>query len=305
MSDTDKITWIIGDIHGMYDPLAALVSHLDNERLAKFVFVGDYIDHGPSSKEVLDLVMGLGDRAIPLMGNHEHLLLQTLYDARHREHFGKRIWLENGAQSTITSFGCKSFEEFEAKIDEKYTGFLRGLKLFHVEPLLSGEANLNVLITHAGVMLRVSLAEQLAANNYADFNQLVEKERIWIEDSSVWIREDFFGGNPDHWKGHLIIHGHTPTHLLNHFAKDFPIDAERHFLFLRKHPQNETVVSIGLDTGAAFGNRLTALGVAQDQLRGDTVPKLTLYVAQLDIKRGYYRQQPITLSTLTVPCNVA
>ncbi|PKM00347.1 MAG: serine/threonine protein phosphatase, partial [Gammaproteobacteria bacterium HGW-Gammaproteobacteria-7] len=103
MSDTDKITWIIGDIHGMYDPLAALVSDLDDERLAKFVFVGDYIDHGPSSKEVLDLVMGLGDRAIPLMGNHEHLLLQTLYDARHRKHFGKRIWLENGAASTLAS----------------------------------------------------------------------------------------------------------------------------------------------------------------------------------------------------------
>ena len=141
MSDTDKFTWVIGDIHGMYDPLAALVNRLDDERLAKFVFVGDYIDHGPSSKQVLDLVMGLGDRAISLLGNHEHLLLQTLYDARHREHFGKRIWLENGGESTIASFGFKSYKEFETKIAEKYTDFLRGLKLFHIEDRKSTRLN--------------------------------------------------------------------------------------------------------------------------------------------------------------------
>ena len=43
---TAKTTWVIGDIHGMYDPLRALINRLDNEYLDKFVFVGDYIDHG-------------------------------------------------------------------------------------------------------------------------------------------------------------------------------------------------------------------------------------------------------------------
>jgi Icc-related predicted phosphoesterase len=80
----EKVTWIIGDIHGMYDPLRALINHLDNEYLDKFIFTGDLIDHGPSSKAVLDLIIDLGDKAITLLGNHEYLLLETLYSEEFR-----------------------------------------------------------------------------------------------------------------------------------------------------------------------------------------------------------------------------
>ncbi|MCP4369152.1 MAG: serine/threonine protein phosphatase, partial [Deltaproteobacteria bacterium] len=148
MNEEKKITWIIGDIHGMYDPLRALITRLDNKRLDKFVFVGDYIDHGPSSKEVLDLIIELGDKAVPLMGNHEYLLLLTLYNEDHRKKWGKRIWVEdNGGQQTIHSFGCADFEEFEAKIEPKYTDFLKSLKFFHQVALPGDEISQKFLIT--------------------------------------------------------------------------------------------------------------------------------------------------------------
>lgn len=126
MNEDVRFTWIIGDIHGMYDPLRALITHLDNERLDKFILV-TYIDYGPSTKEVIDLIMGLGDKVITLMGNHEHLLLQTLYDEWHRERFGTVVWENNGAESTIRSFGYKDFAEFEANLDRKYISFLKNL----------------------------------------------------------------------------------------------------------------------------------------------------------------------------------
>ena len=85
MTENTKTTWVIGDIHGMLDPLRALINRLDNDSLDKFLFTGDYIDHGPSSKAVIDLIMSLGDKAVPLIGNHEHLLLQTLFDETFKE----------------------------------------------------------------------------------------------------------------------------------------------------------------------------------------------------------------------------
>jgi len=303
MDDDRKTTWVIGDIHGMYDPLRTLLQHLDDEWLDKFVFLGDYIDHGPSSKEVLDYIMGLGDKAVTLMGNHEHLLLETLFSEKFQEQWGNRIWEENGSERTVNSFGYNSIDEFRDNVDSKYTDFLKDhLQCFHVETIADEDTKFNFLLTHAGVMPDVSLADQLAANSYAGHNQLMEERRIWIENSFVWIREDFFKGDPDHWQDHVVIHGHTPTHIMGGILSDFDADEDleqKTDIYVRKHPENEEkTVSINIDTSAAFGNRLTALGLSTRNLGFGW---LDIEVLQMDVKTGYYRNDyPFTHSKIRV-----
>lgn len=294
MTETAKTTWVIGDIHGMVDPLRALVTYLDNGTLDKFVFTGDYIDHGPSSKAVLDLIMELGDKAVPLIGNHEHLLLQTLFDEKFKERWGNRIWEENAAERTVRSFGYRTIDEFAAQVDTKYIDFLKRLHCFQVESFANADSAIKFLIVHGGVMPSLPLAEQLAVNDYQAHNQLMEAHNLWIEDSFIWIRNDFFAADPNHWDGYVVIHGHTPTHLLRYsilgFDEEKEID-EPTQLYLRSHPMDESrTVSIDIDTGAAFGQRLTAVGLTPTALKGQW---FTVAVAQVDLQSGYYRNNPI------------
>jgi len=289
----DKVTWVIGDIHGMHDPLRALINRLDNESLDKFIFTGDYIDHGPSAKAVIDLIMSLGDKAVALIGNHEHLLLQTLFDEKFKERWGSRIWEENAAESTVLSFGYPDIDTFATNVDPKYLDFFKKLQCFHVESFSDDESAIKFLFVHAGVMPKLALAEQMRATDYLSHNQLMDAHRIWIEDSFIWIRSDFFRADPSHWEGYVVIHGHTPTHLLPYSLSNFDLDKDLHKntqLYLRPHPaEAERVVSIDIDTGAAFVNRLTALGLRPTGLENGY---FTIEVLQVDYQQGYYRAQP-------------
>lgn len=65
--------WIIGDIHGMLKPLAALVAAVKKtDPAARFFFVGDYVNRGPDAKGVLDLLLSL-EGACFARGNHDDI----------------------------------------------------------------------------------------------------------------------------------------------------------------------------------------------------------------------------------------
>ena len=72
--------YVVGDIHGCYDELCLLLDkiydHADGEP-RKIIFVGDYVDRGPNSKEVIEQVMRMQSRGdtVALMGNHEDMLI--------------------------------------------------------------------------------------------------------------------------------------------------------------------------------------------------------------------------------------
>ena len=116
----------IGDIHGCFDPLRELVEN--QIHLAKtdtLVLLGDYIDRGPQSKAVVDYILGLqdaGHTVIPLMGNHEDMLLQALHSSRHLP-----LWLFNGGNKTLQSFGVRS----PKNILPEYLEFFKNLKFWH------------------------------------------------------------------------------------------------------------------------------------------------------------------------------
>ena len=72
----------IGDIHGCMDPFRELVEKKIRIRKSdRIVLLGDYIDRGYQSREVIDYIIDLqkqGFDIIPLMGNHESMLIDSL-----------------------------------------------------------------------------------------------------------------------------------------------------------------------------------------------------------------------------------
>lgn len=98
----------LGDLHGRADLLRLFFEALeqrDPEGRAEVVFLGDLVDRGPASDEVLDRVRAFctaaPERRHCLMGNHERMMLNFLADpARHGKH-----WLRAGGEATLAAYG--------------------------------------------------------------------------------------------------------------------------------------------------------------------------------------------------------
>ncbi|NOX45529.1 MAG: serine/threonine protein phosphatase [Chlorobi bacterium] len=127
----------IGDVHGCFDSLKYLVeTKIQLHKKDKLVLLGDYIDRGDKSKEVVDYIIELkkkGFDIVPLMGNHEALLLDAY---KNEKNISK--WIQNGGNETLKSFEINSIKN----IDPKYLTFFKELEYFY----LLGE----FLFVHAG-----------------------------------------------------------------------------------------------------------------------------------------------------------
>jgi calcineurin-like phosphoesterase family protein len=94
-------TIAVGDIHGCSLALRVLLAAIGPRREDLFIPLGDYVDHGPDSRGVIDQLLALTQRCrvVPLLGNHEQLLLGVLGG---RSPFR---WLECGGKATLDSYG--------------------------------------------------------------------------------------------------------------------------------------------------------------------------------------------------------
>lgn len=105
----DRALFAIGDTHGCVAQLTQMFARLDEVARGDeiCVFLGDYVDRGPQSREVLLLLYKLSqstpERVICLMGNHERMLLDFIDDPA-----GVGAgWLHNGGVETLSSFGIE------------------------------------------------------------------------------------------------------------------------------------------------------------------------------------------------------
>lgn len=173
-------TYVIGDIHGCHDCLSDLLSRISPEPgLDRIVFLGDYIDRGPQSRQVVEILLELRRRhaaTIFLKGNHEDALLQYLAGGQ------KRFYLEIGGRETLLSYGCQEpFEDCRKFIPDRHLEFFCDL-------LPYWEDSENIFV-HAGIKAGIHLTQQPA-----DWLYWVTAERFLKQ------RHDF---------GKRVIFGHT------------------------------------------------------------------------------------------------
>ena len=193
LSDLDEpLVYGVGDVHGMSDLLSHLLNEIEADaasygRPATVVFLGDVVNRGSKTKQVLDrLVAGPtrpGDRWIVLRGNHEQLMIDALM-ADDSAIFQR--WLKMGGLQTLMSYGATSKRASRAHarelIDPAHLNFLTGLPLTHIAG--------GYLFVHAGVEPGVPLHRQDA-------------------DRLMTIRKRFL--KAPHGLPFTVIHGHTPT----------------------------------------------------------------------------------------------
>lgn len=167
----------IGDIHGHYDALMKLVAMMALTQTDTLHFVGDLIDRGPKSAQVVEFVRQGNYPCV--LGNHEHLLLNAFPDENpHLAAF--QGWLHSGGQPTLTSYAST-----EALLED--VEWLKTLPLY----LDLGD----VFLVHAGLDPRKPLSQQ----NQMDF---------------CWIRDVFHRHPTPALAGKCIITGHTITFTL-------------------------------------------------------------------------------------------
>ena len=184
------LTYAIGDVHGRSDLLDQALAWIEADagpRPARVVFLGDYVDRGPDSKGVVEILMRgprqPGHEWVPLKGNHDAMLVAACAGAR-PEHV--MLWFVNGGIETLESY-APGWRVRRAPppcdvVPAEHVAFLRDLPC-----RFEDDARIFV---HAGLFPGVPLEEQ-------------------DEEDLLWIRDEFLHSNHDF--GKLVVHGHTPN----------------------------------------------------------------------------------------------
>ncbi|MDR1546357.1 MAG: metallophosphoesterase [Deltaproteobacteria bacterium] len=200
--------WVIGDIHGMLDPLKRLLSSIrrleeKNDPIEKIIFIGDYIDHGPSSKEVMDLLLRLEHDKVLICGNHEDMALNFINNhLKYLYRYGN-IWFGNGATHTYASiFDISKFNNLietlytdsdnyfrgdyhrvnfldynGLKLPKKYEQFLKNLQYVHREIINVGDQQISFTFCHGLPRWDQTLTEQ-RIKTYDDFRAYMERPTV-------------------------------------------------------------------------------------------------------------------------------
>ncbi len=182
---SEDLIFAVGDIHGRLDLVtAALEAIADRAARAEFfrvIFLGDYVDRGPDSRGVVELMMRLSrdHRYVCLKGNHEAMMLECL-SGGDSEDFAR--WMDAGGQQTLESYGADDWEAAIANVPEEHLRWMRGLSL------TSGDGHR--IYVHAGLMPATSFEQQ-------------------SEQTCLWIRERFLRAPAHQFDAH-VVHGHTP-----------------------------------------------------------------------------------------------
>lgn len=122
----NKKFFAIGDIHGCFESLIELIENkIQLQKDDKLILLGDYIDRGDRSKEVVDFIMELQEKGfdvIPLMGNHEAMLLNAYDNEKNIS-----LWIQNGGDKTLKCFEISALKDIESK----YIDFFKDLSYYY------------------------------------------------------------------------------------------------------------------------------------------------------------------------------
>jgi protein phosphatase len=221
---------IIGDVHGCYEELAALLVKLGYEVTEegsnavppegrKAVFLGDLVDRGPNTPAVLRLVMAMvtAGSGICVPGNHENKLVRALR--------GRNVQVAHGLAESLAQLD-KETPEFRARVGE----FLDGL----ISHFVLDDGRL--VVAHAGMRSEMQGRASAAVRAFALYGETTgETDEFGLPVRYPWALE--YRGKP------VVVYGHTPV------------------------PEAEWVNNtINIDTGCVFGGALTAMRYPEREL---------------------------------------
>ena len=165
--------FVVSDIHGCYDTFRALLDAIAFTKSDQLFLLGDYINRGLKSKEVIDYLIYLekeGYQLTLLKGNHEEMLENTIL---------LKHW-NPGPKESLRSFGVRHLNQ----LHKRYVDWFNGLKNHHVED--------DFIMVHAG----------LNFDSIDPFSN--QRSLLWAKD---WYQSIDYN-----WlKSFKVIHGHQPT----------------------------------------------------------------------------------------------
>ena len=188
--------YAIGDIHGRADLLRDMQQQMladskSSGHINHVVYLGDYVDRGPYSRDVLETLVAGGPKGVQsthLLGNHEAMLLRFLEDSS----VGSE-WFTFGGRETLLSYGIHvgigsltrdNLAALQAELREKLPSHHKHF----LEHLPTHQAIGDYFFVHAGVRPGISLDGQQPSD-------------------LIWIRDEFLESDAFH--GKVIVHGHS------------------------------------------------------------------------------------------------
>ena len=190
--------YAIGDIHGCHAQLVGLLERIRRDVAAKpradvtLIYLGDYIDRGPRSAEVVTQALidvPWARRTIRIKGNHEVMLDRFLMEPAYGA-----AWRQFGGLTTLGSYGVdlKAFQ-LGQDLERASNALARAMPSTHhafMRSLVYSYEAGDYYFCHAGVRPGVALEQQQPAD-------------------LCWIRQEFLSSEQDF--GLIIVHGHTPV----------------------------------------------------------------------------------------------
>lgn len=310
--------FVIGDIHGMLDALKNLIWQIEDKyrytnrnenEIEELIFLGDYIDYGPNTKEVIDYITTLPYKKTFLAGNHEDLFLQFFHEDLRDKHFSESYWLrDNEGYRTIRSLtGLNEWGVMPAKaaevMEHKYMDFFENL-LYIYEKEINGQ---KYLFSH-GHVDEHNLDIFLQLDRYDKFHNYLLENDILMYNTPIWERKDcHYNSLKEEFtkiRNYVVIHGHTPVAGMSKTPKYVKKYQAPYIEVKRAVEANETKISkyigeesilefdlklediygINIDTGIAIGHGLSALGIETSNIsryrHEDTKDKIEYTVIQ-------------------------
>lgn len=224
----------IGDVHGCRAELEKLLNLIVQDHAqhwfgtaCQIVLLGDYVDRGPDSKGVLDLICKMKRQGLPgygwgpvtsanpqsiiaLPGNHEELFLDLIQLTHEGSdiHRAGSWWIENGGLQTLQSYVANEhnhpiFDPVEQMKPAVWRDVIDRIPVAHIrllEDILQGgdpyyiDENHKLMFVHAGIIMRKTLDDHDTA------------DLLWSRDTSFLLDVDAEWIEPTY----TVVHGHTP-----------------------------------------------------------------------------------------------
>ena len=251
--------YVISDVHGMYHTLLRLITSIEDlDPAPTFIFVGDFPDRGPFSRQVVDFVIKLLEQGhFAVRGNHDDVLdwiCNGVCEGDMREMiYGDvcpasvlRWWLQNGLGSALHSYGIDVMRlrytelpaEWDAVLDDIRSSIPESHRNFYRELPMSWE-NHSHFVVHAYVDPSIQFTRFGVKSVLG--KQDKKMEALWSRFNGNFLAK----GGETNW-GKIGVFGHTPVF---HYDSEEPIRKGNIRL---------------IDTGAVFGKKMTAYCLETD-----------------------------------------